>query len=420
MMCRWRIWLTARASATNRDTISGSTENRRPSTLIATTLPISGWVALNTWPNATFPSSPSTSYSPTRVPGASSPSSSAAISCVVDDIRSILLTARPRPHAGVVNSSAPPGVPWADPTRPRAGTCVDVGPVARRNDDGRRGSPDGHPRDAARGPRQSCSVRRGERGIIAAAVAVGGRLVVDLVRIRLLLLDRDIDREALVRAQAGARGDQATHDDVLLEAAEVVDAPVDGRLGQPLRGLLERRRRDDRLGRQRALRDAEQERIALGRLATTDDHALVLLLEDVLLDVLVDEEVRVARIRDAHAAQHLANDHLDVLVVDAHALEAVDLLDLAHQVLRGRALAEDLEDVVRVRRTIHQRLARADAVAFADGQVLALRDQVLARIADLGNHEHLALALGVLAEVHGAVDLADDRVILRLARLEQL
>ena len=75
---------------------------------------------------------------------------------------------------------------------------------------------------------------------------------------------------------------------------------------------------------------------------------------------------------------------------------------------------------MRVRRTVHQRLAGADAVAFADRQVLALRDQVLARIADLGNDEHLALALGVLAEVHDAVDLADDCVILRLACFEQL
>ena len=121
-----------------------------------------------------------------------------------------------------------------------------------------------------------------------------------------------------------------------------------------------------------------------------------------------------------HATQHLANDHLDVLVVDAHALESVDLLDLVDEVLRERVLAEHLEDVVRVRRTVHQRLARAHAVAFADREVLALRDQVLGRIADLGDDEHLALALGVLAEVHDAVDLADDRVVLRLAGFEQL
>ena len=39
-----------------------------------------------------------------------------------------------------------------------------------------------------------------------------------------LVLGVDVDREALVRAEAGAGRDEATHDDVLLEAAEVVDA----------------------------------------------------------------------------------------------------------------------------------------------------------------------------------------------------
>ena len=56
--------------------------------------------------------------------------------------------------------------------------------------------------------------------------------------------------------------------------------------------------------------------------------------------------------------------------------------------------------------------------------VLALGDQVLARgraRRHLGrDHDHLALALGVLAERDLAVDLADDGVILRLAGLEEL
>ena len=43
----------------------------------------------------------------------------------------------------------------------------------------------------------------------------------------------------------------------------------------------------------------------------------------------------------AHPAQHLAHDHLDVLVVDLHALQAVDLLHLVDQVLRELLLALD-------------------------------------------------------------------------------
>src|SRR5204863_29603 len=120
------------------------------------------------------------------------------------------------------------------------------------------------------------------------------------------------------------------------------------------------------------------------------------------------------------AAEHLPHDHLDVLVVDAHALQAVDLLHLVHQVLGERLLAEDGEDVVRVRAAVHERLACLHVVALVDADVLALGDQVLARLAHLGRDDDLPLALGVLAEGDDAVDLADDRELLRLARLEEL
>ena len=130
--------------------------------------------------------------------------------------------------------------------------------------------------------------------------------------------------------------------------------------------------------------------------------------------------------RDAHAAQHLPDDRLDVLVVDLHALEPVDLLHFVHQVAGQFLLAQHLEDVVRVGRAVHHRLAGLHPVARVHADVLALGDQVLlgqvgALLAvHLRGDDQLALALGVLAERHHAVDLRDDRVILRLARLEQL
>jgi hypothetical protein len=39
------------------------------------------------------------------------------------------------------------------------------------------------------------------------------------------------------------------------------------------------------------------------------------------LDLLAQDIAGVARVRDLHASQHLADDHLDVLVVDLHALQ---------------------------------------------------------------------------------------------------
>jgi hypothetical protein len=78
---------------------------------------------------------------------------------------------------------------------------------------------------------------------------------------------------------------------------------------------------------------------------------------------------------------------------------------------------------VRHRVAVEQHSRRLlDVVALLHGDVLALGDQVLDRllILVLGHHDDAALVLVVLAELDAAGDLADDRVVLRLARLEQL
>src|SRR3954468_3340 len=71
----------------------------------------------------------------------------------------------------------------------------------------------------------------------------------------------DIDLGVAVDAAAGR--DQVTDDDVLLETEEVVLGPADGRVGQHPRGLLERRSRDEGLGRETRLGDAQQNRLGL-------------------------------------------------------------------------------------------------------------------------------------------------------------
>ena len=102
---------------------------------------------------------------------------------------------------------------------------------------------------------------------------------------------------------------------------------------------------------------------AVGRLAAGGHHPLVLLLEPEAVDLLVDQELGVADLFDLHAAHHLADDDLDVLVVDGDVLRAVDLLDLVHQVPLQLLLAQDRQDVVRVDRAVDQRIARAHPLA---------------------------------------------------------
>ena len=84
---------------------------------------------------------------------------------------------------------------------------------------------------------------------------------------------------------------------------------------------------------------------------------------------------------DLDLAQHLANDHLDVLVVDLHALQAVDVLDLADQVVRQRLDALQAQDVVRVRLAVGDDLAPLHVLAFEHDEVAPLRDQLLVLLA---------------------------------------
>ena len=89
------------------------------------------------------------------------------------------------------------------------------------------------------------------------------------------------------------------------------------------------------------------------------------------------------------------------------ALQPVDLLDFVDQVLLQLLLAEHLEDVVRVARAVHQRLARADALAFLHVDVHAARQRVLALLApSSGTTMIFRWPLTIAAVLDDAVDFA--------------
>src|SRR5262249_25420966 len=69
-------------------------------------------------------------------------------------------------------------------------------------------------------------------------------------RSRLVLDDFDewLESHLAVMIEAGARGDDVTHDHVLLEPAQVIDAGARGSFGQDTRGVLEGSRAEEALG----------------------------------------------------------------------------------------------------------------------------------------------------------------------------
>ena len=68
-----------------------------------------------------------------------------------------------------------------------------------------------------------------------------------------------LDLDRAVALEPGRGRDQLADDHVLLQAREAVDLALERRVGQHLRGLLEGGRREERVGRQRGLGDAEDD-----------------------------------------------------------------------------------------------------------------------------------------------------------------
>ena len=109
-----------------------------------------------------------------------------------------------------------------------------------------------------------------------------------------------------------------------------------------------------------------------------------------------------------------------MLVVDIDALQTVDFLDFVHQVLLQFLLAEHAQNVVRIARTVHQRIARTHALAFLHVDVHAARHASI-RSARRRRRRCRSCAYPCdFAVLHDAVDLGDDGRFARLARFEQL
>jgi hypothetical protein len=164
----------------------------------------------------------------------------------------------------------------------------------------------------------------------------------------------------------------------------VVLGAVDGGLGEHPGRLLEGGRREEAGGVERSLGHAEQDRLGRGRLAALGQDAVVDFLEVEAIDQLGRQEIRVARLVDANLAEHLADDDLDVLVVDRDALAAVDLLDFLDQVALDGVLAARLEVLLRVDRAVGDRVAGPDLRAVLDHELGVVRDGVLALDGVLG------------------------------------
>src|SRR5258706_128265 len=182
--------------------------------------------------------------------------------------------------------------------------------------------------------------------------------------------------QAAVVLETRAGRDETAHDDVFLEAAEVVHLAGDSRFGEDASRLLEAGGGDERIGRKRSLGDTKEKRTARCGAAAFADDAIIFLAEAELVDLFLEKEVGVSNVFDFDPAHHLTNDGFDVLVVDVDALEAVDLLNGVDEIGLREFFAEDGQQIVQVGRTVDESFAGFDVFAFLNVDVDAARNRI--------------------------------------------
>ncbi len=224
----------------------------------------------------------------------------------------------------------------------------------------------------------------------------------------------------LVIGKPGPGGDQAAHDDVFLEARERVGGATHGRLGEDPCGLLERGRRDEGLGGQGGLGDAEQQRLVFGRVLVLGAHARVFGQYHRVFGLLAAQQPGIAGTGDFYLAQHLAHDDFDMFVVDLHPLQPVNVLNLLDQILGEGRHALEAQDVMGVELAVGDDLALLHALALEDVDVAPLGDQLFYRLTLIHGNDEPLFTLGVLAETDGSRCLGKQGLLLGFAGLEQV
>src|SRR5918994_290537 len=234
--------------------------------------------------------------------------------------------------------------------------------------------------------------------------------------------------EPPVTRQSCGCGYELPDNDVLFQACEAVHLALDGSVGKDAGRLLERGCGEEAISGERGLGYAHKDRVVGGWAAFLLLDACVLGKHCKAVGDLLGEQLRVAWVVHDHLAQHLAYDDLDVLVVDVHALGAVDLLHLIDQVALGRgaaaAVAEVvLQDGVRADGPFRDRGVRPDLGALHElgPEQLAL-DRVRLALLAIGrgdNDPYLPVRVCLL-QGDGTVDLGQGRLGLGMPSFEEL
>ena len=179
----------------------------------------------------------------------------------------------------------------------------------------------------------------------------------------------------LPHAEATAHRYQLADDHVLFQAAQLIAIAAHRGSSQHAGRLLERSRRQEAAGVQGRFGEPQELHTSFRRLAIDLMCLLIHFPEMEAVLQLAGQEAGVSSRTDAHPTQHLADDDLDVLVVNDHALGAIDFLHFFQEVKLTGLVALDAQHLFRILRPFGQLIARLHPLSLLDTHACRGRDR---------------------------------------------
>src|SRR5699024_9005296 len=142
--------------------------------------------------------------------------------------------------------------------------------------------------------------------------------------------------------------------------------------------------------------------------------ALVGLEHGLVFNLLTLQKFGVARILDFHSTQHLPNDDLDMLVVDTHTLQPVNILNFLDQIGGQFGNAAQAQNVMRHQFAFGDHFPTVDELAFKHTDLAPLGNQKIGVVAIHIDDLDALLALGAFTKAHGTGGFGENRRNLRL------
>src|SRR5699024_10804663 len=117
-------------------------------------------------------------------------------------------------------------------------------------------------------------------------------------------------------------------------------------------------------------------------------------------------------INNIDPTQHLTNNHLNVLVIDLNPLEAIDVLDLVHNVASKFLDAFEAQNIVWVWGTIHNKLTFVHHLTVVHQYLLFFWNQEFMRFAIQVSDNETLTAFGLFSKGNGPGNLGQHTCIL--------